>query len=109
MDTGFPAVFTFAGRKSKSLRRRLAHTTALSRRLDVETLEPRILLSADLLPIHGSIDVPGQTNQYTFSLTDTKQIYFDSETNNGQLNWSLDGPVGNEVSHRSFTGSDSWD
>ncbi|MBS0641193.1 MAG: LEPR-XLL domain-containing protein, partial [Proteobacteria bacterium] len=107
MDTGVPLTFQPVALSGRTLRRRLSSSTSLSRRLDIETLEPRILLSADLLPIHGAIDVPGQTNQYSFSLKDAKQIYFDAETNNGALNWSLDGPKGNEVSQRSFTGSDS--
>ena len=109
MDTGYPAKPWRAGQPLKSLRRRLAQSTALSRRLDVETLEPRVLLSADLLPIHGSIDVPGQTNRYTFTLTDSKQLYFDSETNNTSLNWSLEGPAGSEVANRSFASSDGVD
>ena len=31
-------------------------------------------MSAALLPVHGSIDVPGQVNKYTFSLTHSSQI-----------------------------------
>jgi hypothetical protein len=83
--------------------------TSVSRRLLFETLEPRVLLSADLNPIQGSIAVPGQVEQYTFTLTQEKQILFDSETNNGQLNWSLNGPGKNVVASHSFTSSDPVD
>jgi hypothetical protein len=55
-------------------RRMLAEDTALSQRFEFETFEPRILMSAALLPVHGSIDVPGQVNKYTFSLTHSSQI-----------------------------------
>src|ERR1700675_1004579 len=58
----------------------LLSTTALSRRFEFETLQPRIPMSAGLLPVHGSIDVPGQTARYTFSLTSPTDIYFDSQT-----------------------------
>jgi hypothetical protein len=34
----------------------------VSRRLFFETLEPRLLLSADLIPIQGSIAAPGETD-----------------------------------------------
>ena len=52
----------------------LAEDTALSQRFEFETFEPRILMAAALLPVHGSIDVPGQVNEYTFSLTHSSQI-----------------------------------
>ena len=107
MDTGIPRNFRHFRGPYRSLRGRLSQSTSLSRRLDIEALEPRILLSADLLPIHGAIDVPGEINRYSFTLKDAKQLYFDAETNNSSLNWSLDGPKGAEVVNRSFTTSDS--
>jgi len=67
-------------------------------------------MSADLLPVHGSIDVPGQTDRYTFNLTDAKEIYFDSQTpHSSAINWSLTGPRGAEVTNRSFESSDASD
>ena len=33
-------------------------------------------------------------------------MYFDSLTNNSNLNWTLVGPAGTAVSNRSFSGSD---
>jgi hypothetical protein len=80
-----------------------------SRRLFFETLEPRVLLSADVLPISGSIAVPGETDRYAFTLTKETQLLFDSQTNSSQLSWSLDGPRGNVVSSRSFSSSDPVD
>ncbi len=86
----------------------LAGDTALSQRFEFETFEPRILMSAALLPVHGSIDVPGQVNKYTFSLTDASQIYFDSQTpNSSQIDWTLQGPSGTVVSNRPFAYSDA--
>src|SRR5262245_15438167 len=82
---------------------------SVARRLLVETLEPRVLLSADVLPIQGSIAVPGETDRYAFTLNKDTQILFDSETSSSQLNWSLDGPRGNVVSSRAFSSSDPVD
>jgi hypothetical protein len=80
---------------------------SVSRRLFFETLEPRVLLSADLSPIVGSIDVPGETDQYAFSLAQKATIYFDSQTPNAGLTWSLTGPDGAKVTDRSLASSDS--
>ncbi|HLF95978.1 MAG TPA: CARDB domain-containing protein, partial [Methylococcaceae bacterium] len=77
-----------------------------------EALEPRVLLSADVNPapaITGSIDVPGETDQYGFTLDQNTRVVFDSLTDNANINWSLTGPKGIEVSNKSFTTSDSAD
>jgi len=71
-----------------------------------ESLEPRLLLSADLLPVHGSIDTSGETDKFTFSLTEHTKLYFDS-LENSQLTWSLTGPGGTEGSDLSFANSDA--
>src|SRR5262249_13183169 len=74
-----------------------------------EPLEPRVLLSADINPaqtITGSIDVPGETDQYGFNLPQNARIVFDSVTNNSNLNWSLKGPTGTLVDGRPFNASD---
>src|SRR6266571_1532798 len=74
-----------------------------------EPLEPRVLLSADINPaqtITGSIDVPGETDQYGFTLPQNARIVFDSVTNNPNLNWSLSGPTGALVDSRPFSASD---
>ena len=83
--------------------------TSVSRRLFFETLEPRVLLSADLNPIQGAIDVPGQVERYSFTLAQEKQILFDSETNSSSLHWSLTGPQGDVVTNRAFNSSDPVD
>ena len=72
-----------------------------------ETFEPRLLLSADLIPIQGELEVPGESDAYSFTLAETKTVYFDSQTNQSQFRWSLDGPDGALVSDRSFTQSDA--
>ncbi len=87
------------GRKAKLLQ-------SVSPRMLLETLEPRVLLSADLIPIKGSLDVPGEVDSFTFSLSQEKHVYFDSQTNNGNLNWSLSGPLGG-VTSRAFNTSDN--
>ena len=87
-------------------KRTAAAEIALSQRLEFESFEPRILLSAALLPVHGSLEVPGQTNQYTFSLASTTQIYFDSQSSTSNLiDWSLQGPTGTVVTDQSFASS----
>lgn len=80
---------------------------SVSRRILFEELERRQLLSADLNPIAGSIDVPGETDRYIFSLTSETKLYVDSETPNPGLTWSLTGPGGSEVSDRFLANSDS--
>ena len=77
-----------------------------------ETFEPRVLLSGDPVApprIDGSLDVAGETDRYTFTLTDDLRVVFDSLTSNGNIRWSLDGPRGNIVTSRSFGNSDSAD
>ena len=55
----------------------------------------------------GSIAVPGQSQQYLFTLPGTATLYFDSRTNNSSLRWSLAGPLGTRVNNRTFSASDS--
>jgi hypothetical protein len=82
-------------------------------RLLFEALEQRVLLSSDPLPafvvasVNGTIDVPGETDTYTFTLDEPARVVFDSLTNNSQLNWSLSGPIGSLVASRAFSQSDS--
>ena len=56
--------------------------------------------------IAGRISHSGQQDHYAFTLSEAKQFYFDSLTNNGNLNWSLTGPRGVEVDSNSFTAQD---
>ena len=72
MDTGIPPK-----RRHRWNRRRLVQETALSRRFEFETLEPRVLMSADLLPVHGALDAPGQVKQYNFNLANPTNLYFE--------------------------------
>ena len=51
---------------------RLRSSTALGglgRGLTLETMEPRLLLSADLAPLTGALDRPGETDLFRFGLT----------------------------------------
>ncbi len=64
----------------------------------------------DALPIgpvvSGSIDTPGQSRQYLFSLAASTPLAFDSRAG-GSLRWSLAGPEGGIVSLRRFNTADS--
>ncbi|MFN0054155.1 MAG: putative Ig domain-containing protein [Planctomycetales bacterium] len=55
----------------------------------------------------GNIAVAGQQDRYLFTLAERSLLYFDSLTNNSNLNWTLVGPAGTAVSNRSFAGSDA--
>ena len=81
----------------------------LGRGLHVEALEPRLLLSADLIPVSGSLDAPGEEDRYVFELTEATDLYFDSLTPSDAIRWSLEGPDGPEVSGLSFSRSDGDD
>src|SRR5262245_23079022 len=77
----------------------------VARRVVLEPLERRQLLSADLTPILGAIATPGETDRYSITITDPKTVYFDSQTNNGNLRWSLTGP-GQNVADRPLSSTD---
>jgi CARDB/Domain of unknown function DUF11 len=57
--------------------------------------------------IASSIDNPGSSRRFNFHLDQAKQIYFDVITNNSRIQWTLDGPAGRLVDHRSFAYSDA--
>src|SRR5262249_46482388 len=57
--------------------------------------------------VNGNINITGKQDHYTFTLNSPTQLTFDSFTNNPQLNWSLDGPRGNEA-NRGFQSSDGF-
>ena len=62
----------------------------------IETLEPRLLLSADLAPgahdIEGMIDQPGEQDRYEFVVTEKTRFFFDG-VQGDQVQWQLDGPT----------------
>ncbi|MEQ1845388.1 MAG: hypothetical protein ABL983_07400, partial [Nitrospira sp.] len=55
---------------------------------------------------NGTINSQGETDRFTFTLTDKMQLYFDAQTSIG-LTWSLVGPRGVAVTDQSFFNSDS--
>lgn len=57
--------------------------------------------------ISGSISVPGEVDTYTFNLTARSRFYFDTLTNNSDVQWSLEGPAGPLVDPRAFSSSDA--
>ena len=58
----------------------------------IESLEPRLLLSADAMPavasIDGSIDQPGEQDRYEFVVTDKTRLFFDG-ISGAQVQWQL--------------------
>ena len=79
--------------------------------LRLEALEPRILLAADPMGarVDASLDVAGETDNYSFTLTDDLRVAFDSLTDNNNIRWTLTGPRGDVVTNRGFSQSDSID
>jgi len=80
-----------------------------ARPIRLEPLEPRVLLSGDVNPaqtVTGAIEVPGEVDQYGFTLPQNARIVFDSLTDDANLSWSLSGPTGQLVTNRPFDSSD---
>ncbi|TXT25308.1 MAG: hypothetical protein FD134_1119, partial [Gallionellaceae bacterium] len=84
------------------------HKAPPQRALQFESLEQRVLLAGDALLVSGAIDVPGETDSYSFNLTQDRQVYLDS-LSDVNFTWSLSGPRGAVVTNRSLQGSDSND
>ena len=57
--------------------------------------------------VDASLDVKGQRDTHTFTLTEAKRVYFDVLTNNTSLYWTLTGPLGAVVSGRNFGNTDA--
>jgi RHS repeat-associated protein len=57
---------------------------------------------------NGTLAAPGQQDLYTFTVAANALLYFDSLTNNANIQWSLTGPAGTAVKNRSFTNSDGF-
>ncbi len=53
-----------------------------------EALEPRLLLSADFIPIDGRIDLPGETDAYVITLNQEALLHVDSRLA-APVRWSL--------------------
>ncbi|WP_151794382.1 LEPR-XLL domain-containing protein, partial [Acinetobacter nosocomialis] len=70
------------------------NTNAQEQMWSVEQLEPKLLLSADLMPgiqeITGAIDQPGQQKQYEFVIKEKTKFFFDG-VEGENFNWSLQG------------------
>lgn len=77
--------------KGQSVRDMLAGT--VSRRVLMETLEPRILLSADLFPIAGAISAPGEEDSYAITLAEPARVTFDALMPS-EVSWRLSGDEG---------------
>ena len=87
----------------RRMRKKAEESSAGKRRRKIlfEPLEQRLLLDAN--PVHGSLDVPGESDSYTFSLTTDKRLLFDTLEGGTSIHCSLDGPRGQEVTNRAFS------
>lgn len=71
-----------------------AHRKSLSgqsrrrNRFAFEALEPRLLLSADFIPVEGRIDLPGETDVYVLTLAEPTLVHVDSRRE-APVRWSL--------------------
>src|SRR3546814_20898086 len=52
--------------------------------------------AAAIPPVSRSLDVPGATETFTFTLTEAKKVYFDSLTDRTDIRWTLTGPRSEE-------------
>lgn len=63
----------------------------------LEVLEPRLLLSADMVPgvheLEGTIEQPGEQDVYEFVLDKQSRLLFDG-IQGERISWRLDGPAG---------------
>src|SRR5690348_11776523 len=57
--------------------------------------------------VSGVIAVPGQRDNYAFSIGAGSRFYFDSLTNSSTLLWSLTGPEGPVITDQAFSSSDA--
>lgn len=88
-------------RVSESSRR-----ASLSAAFQFESLENRLLLSADFLPVDARISVPGETDTYTFTLTEPRNLLLDARDAPPGLNWALSTAAGDALVERSFANSE---
>ena len=58
--------------------------------------------------MNADLGVPGERDQYTFTLPAASLCYFDSFTHDGDFTWTLTGPAGTPVSGRQFDQSDAF-
>ncbi|MHC5542386.1 hypothetical protein ACYOEI_29540, partial [Singulisphaera rosea] len=57
-------------------------------------------------PVSGSINNPGQARNYTFTLNAPARLWFDSQTNDTNLAWSLSGPQGTALPDTRYFATD---
>ncbi|KQP20290.1 LamG-like jellyroll fold domain-containing protein [Pseudorhodoferax sp. Leaf265] len=88
-------------RLARLLPRRKGRAAApFKRKLLVETLEQRVLMDADPLAVaavSARLDSPGEADVYTFTLDNATTVSFNSQTDNGNMRWTLTGPSGTVV------------
>ena len=59
--------------------------------------------------VNATLAAPGEQDHYTFNLSASSQLYFDSLTNNANLQWSLERPTGGTaVNNVTFAASDGF-
>ena len=114
-NTGFGAAGTFVdtltlaqpGSYTLLLEGRIVDTGVSTYTVNVQPVPNPSSEALDLGSVtSGTIGITGEQDQYTFHLAAASQMYFDSLTSIGNLNWTLAGPAGTAVSSRPFGQSD---
>ncbi|HEY7599118.1 MAG TPA: CARDB domain-containing protein, partial [Candidatus Limnocylindrales bacterium] len=59
--------------------------------------------------VDGAIAHAGQTDRYSFTLTEAKRLYFDGLTDTASIFWTLTGPRGVVTGEREIRFSDGWE
>ncbi|HHX88190.1 MAG TPA: LEPR-XLL domain-containing protein, partial [Paracoccus sp.] len=62
----------------------------------IETFEQRLLLSADLFPVAGAIELPGEEDAYVLVLSEATRIHVDA-VSQGDFEWRLTSEDGEEL------------
>src|SRR5690554_5541515 len=75
-----------------------------AKKIAFETLEPRLLLSADFMPIADTIEVPGETDAYVFTLDQATQIYVDS-LGDSSTRWTILDALGENIATATAPGT----
>ncbi len=84
----------------------LANTGTVSYSIDVAPITDATHALTLGSTVNSTLAAPGEQDYYTFNLAASSLLYFDAQTNNAGLQWSLSGPGGTADSNRSFTATD---
>ena len=65
-------------------------------------------------PVNGSLSVPGESDQYTFTLAEPARLAFDAQSSDGRFKWNISRSTGTAIAATPFNDSDGggleyWD